>query len=195
MVFTENEKKVLKFIGASGGNVSINDLSNQINISTGSAYKVLTKFEKEGVITAVPISNIVTYPFNFINEKTKPVIELVYAAEQFENKIKMRAHDLELLKDTTQMCLLFGSYITSKQNPSDLDILFVIEKEKFADYKKILTKVQLITPIKIQDVVQTKEDLIQNIRKQDPIIVEALKKGIALWGFHLLAEVIKDSRK
>lgn len=195
MVFTENERKVLKFIGASGGNVSINDLSNQINISTGSAYKVLTKFEKEGVITAFPISNIVTYPFNFTNEKTKPVIELVYAPEQLENKIKMRAYDLKPLKDTTQLCLLFGSYITSKQNPSDLDILFVIEKEKFVDYKKALTKVQLITPIKIQDVVQTKEDLIQNIRKQDPIIVEALKKGIALWGFELLAEVIQDARK
>ena len=47
MLFTENERKVLKIIGTSGGNLSINGLSNEVDISAGSAYKVLTKFEKE----------------------------------------------------------------------------------------------------------------------------------------------------
>ena len=194
MIFTENEKKVLRFIGASGGNLSINELSSEINISAGSAHKVLTKFEKEDILTPHPISNIITYHFNFKNEKTKPVIELVSAPYPLEGRIKMRAQDLAPLKSTTELCILFGSYITSKTNPSDLDILFIVEKEKFTDYKKTLSQVQLITPIKIQDVVQTKEDIIQNLRQQDVIVVEALKKGIVLWGFETLAEVIRDAR-
>ncbi len=195
MVFTENEKNVLKFISASGGNLSINELGNKLNISAGSAFRVLAKFEREGIITPHTISNITTHLFNFDNEKTKPTIELIYAPTTLEGRIKMRERDLEPLKKVTEMCLLFGSYITSKPNPSDIDVLFVLSREKFTDYKKTLEKVQLITPIKIQDVIQTKEDLIQNIKKKDKIIADALKKGIALWGFELLAEVIKDARK
>ena len=195
MIFTENEKKVLKFIGASGGNLSINELSNEINISAGSAYKVLTKFEKENVLTPHPISNIVTYHFNFDNEKTIPVLELAYMTDTFEGRIKMRAKEFLPLKEVTLLCIFFGSYITSKAKPSDLDVLFVVEKEKYEAYKQSLAKIQDITPVKIHDIVQTQNDLVQNLKKHDPIVVDAIQSGIVLWGHDTLVEVIKNANQ
>ncbi|MBI5002067.1 nucleotidyltransferase domain-containing protein [Candidatus Woesearchaeota archaeon] len=195
MLFTENERKVLKIIGTSGGNLSINGLSNEVNISAGSAYKVLTKFEKEEIITPHPFSNIVTYQFNFENEKTKPLLQLVYTPDKLEGKIKRRAEEFLALKKLTSLCIFFGSYITSKAKPSDLDVLFVIEKENYNTFKQALAKAQDITPVKIHDIVQTQSDLIQNLKKHDPIVVSAIQTGIVLWGYETLVQVIKDANQ
>ncbi|PIN80724.1 hypothetical protein COV11_03365, partial [Candidatus Woesearchaeota archaeon CG10_big_fil_rev_8_21_14_0_10_30_7] len=58
--------------------------------------------------------------------------------------------------------------------------------------KKKLNKIKDTTPIKIQDIVQTREDLIQNIKKEDPIILASIKKGIVLWGFSELVKIIEN---
>ncbi len=50
-------------------------------------------------------------------------------------------------------------------------------------------------PVKIHDVIQTREDLAQNLKKNDPIVVQAILKGKVLWGFDLLVETIKDAAK
>ena len=195
MLFTENERKVLKFIGTSGGNLSINGLSNEVDISAGSAYKVLIKFEKEEIITPHPFSNIVTYQFNFENEKTKPILQLVYIPDKMEGKIKIRAEEFLPLKEFTSLCIFFGSYITSKAKPSDLDVLFVIEKENYEAYKQALVTIQDITPVKIHEIVQTQGDLVQNLKKHDPVVVSAIQTGIVLWGYETLVQVIKDANQ
>ena len=193
MLFTENERKVLKIIGTSGGNLTINGLSNEVDISAGSAYKVLTKFEKEEIITPHPFSNIVTYQFNFENEKTKPLLQLVYIPDKMEGKIKIRAEEFLPLKEFTSLCIFFGSYITSKTKPSDLDVLFIIEKENYESYKQALVTIQDITPVKIHEIVQTQGDLVQNLKKHDPVVVSAIQTGIVLWGYETLVQVIKDA--
>ena len=195
MIFTENERKVLKIIGTSGGNLSINGLSNEVNISAGSAYKVLTKFEKEEIITPHPFSNIVTYRFDFENEKTKPLLQLVYIPDKMEGKIKIRAEEFLPLKEFTSLCIFFGSYITSKTKPSDLDVLFVIEKKNYDPFKQSLAEIQDITPVKIHDIVQTQVDLVKNLKKHDPIVVGAIQTGIVLWGYETLVQVIKDANQ
>ena len=52
---------------------------------------------------------------------------------------------------------------------------------------------QDITPVKIQDVVQTIDDLKQNLKKDDPIIMTSLRTGMVLWGFDVIVEVIKNA--
>ena len=58
---------------------------------------------------------------------------------------------------------------------------------------KALAKVQDITPVKIHDIVQTINDLQQNLKKSDTIVTEALHKGIALWGFEIIVQAIKNA--
>ena len=107
-------------------------------------------------------------------------------------RVKLRADDLQQLKVVTKVCILFGSYITTKKKPRDLDLLFVLARSNFEAYKQALAKVQDITPVKIQDVVQTSDDIQQNLKKNDPIVTEALRNGIVLWGSDVLVQVIKN---
>ncbi len=196
MILTKNEKKILRFLVASTGkNQSMNDVGKACNVTSGGAFKILTKLEKEGVLQATHISNIKAYKLNFESEKTENVLRLAFIPDNLEGRVKFRAEDLKPLRTTTQACVLFGSYTTTKEKPGDLDVLFVLEKKNFKAYKQALTKAKDLIPIKVQDVIQTIEDLEQNLKKGDPIIVGVLRNGIMLWGFDVLVQVIKNASK
>ena len=196
-MLTENEKRVLRFLAANAArDYSINDVAKACNITPNGAHKMLIKLEREGVLKAKHVANIKAYKPEFENEKTARIYELAFMPEALlQGRIKLRADDLKQLKAVTKACVLFGSYVTAKQKPEDLDALFVVEKDNFESYKKALGKVQDISPVKIHDVVQTTGDLRKNLKKSDPIVTEALHKGIALWGFDVIVQVIKNATK
>ena len=194
MILTENEKRVLRFLAANAAmDYSINDVAKACGITPNGAHKMLTKLEREGVLRAKQIANIKAYKPDFENEKTSKVYELAFMPDTLEGRVKLRLEDLKQLKMATRACILFGSYITAKQKPGDMDALFIVEKDKFESYKKTLAKVQDITPVKIHDIVQTINDLQQNLKKSDPIATEAMHKGLALWGFDTIVKVIKNA--
>ncbi|MDD4877928.1 MAG: winged helix-turn-helix domain-containing protein [Candidatus Nanoarchaeia archaeon] len=194
MTLTQNEKKVLRLLAASRNeDYSINEIAKQCGITPNGAYKILVKLEKEGILKKKQIANIIAYKLNFDNEKTMLMLELSFVPDILEGRVKLRAEDLEPLKAVAKACIVFGSYITPKQKPGDIDIMFILDKSQFQDYKKKLSNVQDIMPVKIQDVVQTDEDLQQNLKKGDVIVKEALQNGIVLWGYKTITEAVKNA--
>lgn len=195
MIITKNEKTILRFLAAKQELCSLNTLAKECNVSPAGAYKIVKKFEKEGIVTAKMVANIKTVTLDFNSDKTARVLELAFIPEKLEGRIFQRAKDLMLLKEVTKAGIIFGSYITKKEKPSDLDVLFILEKEKFEEYKQTLNTVINITPIKIQDIVQTEQDFIENLKRNDLIIVSALRSGIVLWGFDTLTKVLKNVKQ
>lgn len=192
-VLTKNEKKVLRLLAVSfAKDYSINDIARRVNITPNGAYKILQKFGNEEILKVKSIANIKAYKLNFDSEKTSSVLELAFMPEILEGRVKIRASDLKPLRTVTKTCILFGSYITTKKDPEDLDILFVFEQSNYSAYKKSLEKVRNIIPIKIQDVIQTFKDLQKNLKAEDKIIIESLRNGIVLWGFDTIIRVIKN---
>lgn len=196
MVLTKNEKKILRFLAASTGKKqSMNEVGKACGVTSGGTFKILTKLEKEGIVQATRIANVKAYKLDFRGENTESVLHIALVPGKLEGRAKLRAQDLERLRDCTKVCAIFGSYITPKPNPSDLDVLFVFEKKDFDAYNDALEKVKDIIPIKIQDVIQTVEDLEDNLRKGDPVITGIVRNGIFLWGFDVLVQVIKNASK
>ncbi|MBU2637596.1 MAG: winged helix-turn-helix transcriptional regulator [Nanoarchaeota archaeon] len=196
MALTQNEKKALRFLAANlNEDYSINEIAKKCGITPNGAYKLLAKLEKDGILKKKPIANLISYKLNLENEKAMLMLELAFVHDNLEGRIKLRAEDLEPLKAVAKACIVFGSYITAKQKPGDIDILFVLDKKSFNEFKQKLAKVQEITPVRIQDVVQTEEDLQQNLKKGDVIVKEALQKGIVLWGYEIIAGGVKNAAR
>lgn len=193
-MLTQNQKRVLRFLATRlGKDQSINEVAKACSIAPNGAYKILAKLEREGVLKAKQVANIKSYTLNFEHEKTVRVLELALIPDTLEGRIKARADDLQPLKPLTQACVLFGSYITAKQRPGDLDILFILERTNFEAYKQALAKVQDRVPVHVQDVVQTRNDIAQNLKKNDPVVIAALRHGVVLWGFDALVKAIKHA--
>ncbi len=192
-MLTVNEKKVLKvLIFSFGEDYSINEISRKCSIAPNGALKILRKLEKEGILTQKKIANINSYKINFDNIKTKNIIELSLI-QDLSGKIKNRYLDLEQLKEITQSCILFGSYVY-KDSPNDLDLIFIIEKKKLDKYRELSRKLYVSMPIKVHDIIQTKEDFINNIKIKDPVIIKSLREGIILWGHSIIIEAVENAR-
>ncbi len=194
-MLTKNENNVLRLIACSfGTHYSINQVAKECGLAPNGAYKILKKFEKEGILAPSKIANIKSYAMDFSSTKTAVIMELVLMPE-LEGRIKYRSDDLKELKEITKACIMFGSYIDLAKNPHDLDVLFVIDKKDYRKYKTKLDSVKHIMPAKIHDVIQTEEDLQNNIKKKDNVILSILRKGLVLWGQSFIIKVIENASK
>lgn len=187
-LITENEKEVLRLLMTSFDvDYSINNIAKECNLAPNGAFKILKKFEQEGILKPKKIANIVSYKVDYNNEKTTNILELALISK-LNGRIKHRYEDFLELKKIAKICIIFGSYANLKKEPNDLDVLFVLEKERFKEYKEKLRSISEIAPVKIHDIVQTEEDLKINLLKNDKILSRIMRKGIVLWGFK---EIVK----
>ena len=194
-MLTSNEKKVLRLLlTAFDRQYSINNIAKECSLAPNGAFKILKKFEKEGILKSNKIANIKSYSINFDNEKTGNILELALMPI-LEGRLKYRLEDFKDLKEITKVCILFGSYIDLKKEPHDLDALFVIDKDNFKNCKKGLEDIKDIVPAKIHNVLQTEEDLKNNVKNKDKVILQILRDGVILWGINIMIKVIKNVYK
>lgn len=194
-LITGNEKKVLRLLMSSFNiDYSINNIAKECNLAPNGAFKILKKFEQEGILEPKKIANIISYKVNYNNEKTASILELILMPN-LKGRIMHRYEDFLELKEITVICIIFGSYINLKKQPNDLDILFTLEKEKYKEYKKKLKSISEIVPVKIHDMVQTDEDLKKNLLKNDKFLSGIMREGVVLWGFKEIVKVFQDVNK
>ena len=188
-MLTANEKRLLRYLATEPETHSINQLAKALQLAPNGAYKILKKGEKENIFNVKTIANIKGYSLNFLSEKTENVLALAFLDNLMNKRVEQRMHDLRPLKKIVKACVIFGSYITLKENPQDIDILFILAKKDFKQYKTDLILVQELMPVKIHDVIQTQEDMKKN--RKDPVIINALREGYVVWGVEYLIKVIK----
>lgn len=191
-MITEKEKIIIKkILYRLGDTDSINSLAKKCKISPNGTIKILKKFEKEGILKMKKIVNISSYSLDFNNPKTESICKLAIIEEP-SDKIKPRTEDLKNLKNITEIGIIFGSYLTPKQNPNDLDIFFLLKDKNFKKYKEEIKKIYPAMPLKVQDVLQTEKDLIKNIQEKNSVIKEILQKGFIMWGHEKLISILKN---
>lgn len=194
-MLTTNEKKVLRLLMASSKiDYSINQIAKRCHLAPNGALKILKKFEKEGILKAKKIANIISYKLDLSNDKTLNILELALIPE-LQGRIKYRLSDFQGLKSITKSCIIFGSYANLKKEPDDLDVLFILDKENYKEYRRKLEDISGIIPIKVHDIVQTERDLKENIIKIDKVVMEILLNGIVLWGHKTIVKVIQNVNK
>ncbi len=189
-MLTINEKKVLRYLTVNFNlDKSINEVAKDCHLSPNGAYKILQKLKKEGVLYQRDIANIKSFKIGCNSLKAKRIFELAFM-DTLEGRLEHRYKDLLPLQEIAEICIAFGSYITDKKRPEDFDLIIVIDKSKFTLYKKALKEVQDATPVKIHDLIQTKQDFIDNLHKDNKVIKQALQRGTVLWGHDVLIEVL-----
>lgn len=195
-MITNNEKRILKFLLAHiNSDYSINEIAKKCGLAPNGAYEILKKFEEKGVLLVKKIANSKSYKINFDNREANKLLELALMPNYKESKISYRHNDLKPLEGITKLCMIFGSYITNKEKPNDIDILFVIKKSDYKKYSEILERVKRAIPFKVHDVIQTKGDLIKSIKTEEEIVIKVILEGVVLWGHEFLIKVIKDAIK
>jgi len=84
MILTNNERRLLRFLASARDDYSINELSRECKLTPKGAYKILKKFESEGIVKPKAISNIISYKLDFSNIKTARILELVFISDKLD---------------------------------------------------------------------------------------------------------------
>ncbi|MFH1209327.1 MAG: nucleotidyltransferase domain-containing protein [archaeon] len=159
-----------------------NNIAKHLKISSMGALKIAKRLEKENILISKKLGKARFYKINFNNDYAKQYIKFLLKreSEQSPPYIKRWINELKKIKNSYSI-ILFGSVLKKQKEAGDIDALLLTDKKKFQNLKKEIEEINLINVKKIHPVYQTKEDLKENIKKQDKVILNAIK-GIIVYG-------------
>ena len=174
------------------GRYSINQLAKELKLSPQGAYKMAKKLEKSRILKPEPIGNAIYYRPNLDDELGRKTAELVLAYKDINSYARVQAKDFEQLKTHTVCAVLFGSVLTKAENAGDIDVLLVLTEGQLNKMHKTLMEIQSIKSKKVSEMLQTREDLVRNIKKRDAPLLDAIRTGQVLWGSEIIVEAIRN---
>ncbi len=189
---TPNEMNfVLIILKSPEKDCNANNIAEVLGISSMGALKIARKLEKEGVLVHRQSGRIKFYRINFSNDYAKQYVKFLLKreAEQSPPVIKRWVNDLKKLK-SADLIVLFGSVLEKGEKARDIDVLLVTDQKNFDKLKKEVDEVNFINVKKIHPVYQARIDLEKNLKKEDKIVINAIK-GVVVAGEDLFMEVLQ----
>lgn len=197
-MFPLNLTKIVEFLFRSIPNkFNVNQISRELKISVGSAYKILKSLEKKGILVSQKMGNGIYYVLNLDNRETKNIVELVLMENRNKSLAKntlasIYAKDLKGAEKLSKSIILFGSILETK-DVHDIDVLFIIDKGKSKIIEDFCMKLSNLRPKRINPLLMTMADFKGNIKKQDKVVVDILRKGIILSGEDAIINTLREA--
>ncbi len=170
---------------------SINGMARRLRLSPNGAYRLLKRLEAAQVIVPERIGNAVYFRMNLESELGRAFAMAALLQQDLNSYAKVQAHDLERLKKQVSCCILFGSVLDRGGGAHDIDVLIVVPKKGYRKVQASLDGLGMVKSKKIHPLFQTAGDFVRNIRKNDEVILDILKKGAVLWGAGVVVEAIR----
>ncbi len=164
---------------------TVTSLASKLKMSRVGTWKVLKRMETEKHINLIPVGSGTTSTDiiylnwdNFLVEKN-----LAFSlAEEASVQRRWRTNFAEL-ENKVDFLILFGSILLSPKTAGDIDLLGTIsQKKNFRKIQRITDKVQLILTKKLHLLCFTPSELKMELIKANPALVDAIAKGIVLYG-------------
>lgn len=192
---TTNEMRILLTLFKDlAGNYNANNISKVIGITSMGALKILKNMEKENILISKKLGKANFYKPNLKNPYTKSYIKfsLQREAEQSQPAIKRWVNELRSFNESATAGILFGSTLQKPSSAKDIDLLLIFEKNQARKIEKLIQEKNKINVKKIHTIKQTKQDLKENINRKDKVLLSILKRGVILFGYEELIEVIEN---
>ncbi len=191
---TNNEIVVLlTLLKDFSANYNANSLSKVVGLTSMGTLKILKKLEKQNLLRSEQMGKGVFYKINFNNNYAKNylVFLLQKEAEQSVPRVKRWVKELRQLENSADFGMLFGSLLNGGHY-NDIDFLIVLEQSQINKVNKLISGINKISSKRVNLVKQTIKDLEDNLKKKDKIVVNAVKKGIVVFGYKRFIEVIEN---
>ena len=190
------ENKILKILLKQFSlNWTITSLSGEIKISRVGIWKVLKKLEREKLIILTQIGKGKTSTANIKLNWENPILEkrlsLILTEEALNHQRWLS--NFEELNDKSEFTILYGSILTFPKEVNDIDILEVVSNKKnFLKIEEIIQKYQKSQIKKIHSESFTKTEFKEELKKPSKIFIDAIKKGVVLFGQENFIKFVSD---
>ena len=173
---------------------NVNQIARELDVSVGSAYKIVKHLEKKEILKSMRMANAICYSLNMENREARKICEISIIEDKdrklSENPVaKVYAKELE--NYPSRSTVLFGSILTGKERAKDVDALFIIGGKK--EVKKVNSFCLEVSRTKTKPIVpfiMTALDLRNNLQGKNPVVLDIIKTGIVLSGEDVIVEAI-----
>ena len=189
----KNTKKIILYLLRNLELVNINQISKKLNISVGSAFKILKELEKNNLALSNDLGNAKFYQINLKNEETIKWCEILLSEERRNLKGYSKIYAEEIQKfEHAELIILFGSVLNNKDF-NDVDVFFISNQPK--EVTKFCLNLSKIRTKPVVPLILKKEDLINEIKNKKEVILNILKTGMILKGESALLGVLKNVKQ
>jgi len=174
---------------------TITSLAKELNISRVGIWKVLKKLEAERLILLSHVgegkTSIFNINLNWENQILEKNLSLILTEDAFKNQRWL--NNFKELENKLDFLILYGSIIHSPKEANDIDILIVVSnKNNFLSIEETIKKMQKTQIKKIHSENFTQIEFKEEIEKPNKIFLDAIKKGIILFGQEKFIKFIKE---
>ena len=175
-------------------NHTVSSLAQRLVMSRVGIWKILKRLESNKLIILSSIGNgktsIYTVKLNWNNILVEKKLAFLLSEDAIRQE-RWRFNFAELEKHVSFL-LLFGSILHSPKEARDIDIFVVIDNRKeFKTIEKIIIKIQVTQSKKIHYIDLTENEFEQELNNKNKAYIDALAKGVILYGQENLIKVIK----
>ena len=189
----KNTKKIILYLLRNLELVNINQISKKLNISVGSAFKILKELEKDNLLISSTLGNAKFYQINLNNEETIKWCEILLLEERRTLKGYSKIYSEEIQKfEHSELIVLFGSVLSNKDF-NDVDVLFITNNPK--EVTKFCLNLSKVRTKPVVPLILKKEDLIKEIKNKKEVVLNIIKTGVILKGESVFLEILKNAKQ
>tara|TARA_Y100000310_G_scaffold242934_1_gene247201 strand:- start:709 stop:1290 length:582 start_codon:yes stop_codon:yes gene_type:complete len=173
---------------------TITSLAEELKLSRVGIWKILKKLEREKYILIESVGSGKTstsiIKINWDNVVVEKALALYLTEESIKQKI-WRVNFADLEKEV-EFLILYGSILITPQQAHDIDVIGIAKKKKFVKIQKVLDEIQKTENKKIHMINFTASEFKEEIQNNNRAFIDAIKKGVILFGQENLIEFMKD---
>jgi len=189
----KNTKKIISYLLKNLDLVNINQISKKLNISVGSAFKILKDLKKNNIVLSNDLGNAKFYQITLDNEETIKWCEILLLEERRTLKGYPKIYSEEIQKfGHAELIILFGSVLNNKDF-NDVDVLFITNKPK--EVTKFCLNLSKVRTKPIVPLILKKEDFINEIKNKKEVALHIIKTGVVLKGEPKFLEMLKNAKQ
>jgi len=196
MVKENAEDKILRILLKQfSPNWTITSLTDEIKLSRVGVWKVLKRLENKKLIILKQVgkgkTNTTIIKLNWQNQILEKKLSIILTEEALYNQRWLS--NFEELEDKTEFIILYGSILISPKEANDIDLLEIVpNKNNFLKIEKVIRKIQKTQLKKIHSESFMKSEFEKEIKKPNKIFIDAIGKGIVLFGQENFIKFIKN---
>ena len=177
---------------------TITSLAKQIGLSRVGTWKLLKKMQSEKLIALSKIGSGKTSTYSISLNWDNPLVEgnLVLSLTEDALKNQRWTNNFAELGTKVDFLILYGSIINSQKEANDIDVLGIVSnKNRFIEIDKCIKNIQKTQIKKIHALNFTLAEFKQEIGKPNKVFIDAIKKGIVLFGQEKFIKFIRNMSK
>lgn len=163
---------------------TITSIGKELGMTRSGIWKILKRLEPEKYIIMKPTgkeTSLVVPKLNFKNNVLDKYLDLALSREAMDYQ-RWTFNFIEV-KEHVSFFILYGSVLKSYAKAKDIDVVGVIpDRKSFKKLHKSLDKIQKSESKRIHTINFTELEFREELLKPNKTFVEAVKKGVVLFG-------------